>query len=342
MEEPKVLHHGDLWAVFVGVNEYDDPEWGDLPHCEKDAADVTSVFMDSARGGYPASNIRLLVSAAKRRADKPTRHNIMQAIKHLAEVVETVDNDDCVLFGFFGHGGEKDGVAYIFPTDGYKANPEDTAIELRWVQETLQNCKARFKILIFDTCRNDVSGRGAQTMSEAFAHALELLGQSEGWAVLSSCKQGEVSHDYDEKQHGAFTYHLLEGLNGAADADRDGLVTAYEASRYASLHTKRWAFKNGVQQNPEWWSKVSRDIVLVRSGDGKEPPSGSDDDGDRRRDRWSKLRSITLRHRGEVAVSMWVDEAGMVSRHEGKLRIDEFVGKLCMRLPWQYRKGSAS
>ncbi len=84
MEDPKVLHHGDLWAVFVGVNEYDDPAWGDLPYGEKDAADVASVFMDSARGGYPASNIRLLMGSAKRRFDKPTRHNVMQAIKHLA------------------------------------------------------------------------------------------------------------------------------------------------------------------------------------------------------------------------------------------------------------------
>ena len=72
--------------------------------------------------------------------------------------------------------------------------------------------------------------------------------------------------------------------------------------------------------------------MLVQSGNGKMPPLGSDDDGDRCRDRWSKLKSITLRHCGEISVNSWINEPGEVSYREGKLRIDEFVGKLGARL----------
>lgn len=140
-------------------------------------------------------------------------------------------------------------------------------------------------------------------MSQAFAQMLfEQLAKSEGWAVLSACKQDELSHDYDDKKHGVFTYYLLEGLNGPADADGDGLVTVYEASRYATLHTKRWAFKNGVQQNPELKWNVSGDIGLIKSGSGKKPPSGHEDNGGRDWQGRPSLRSITLRRHGDCAI----------------------------------------
>ncbi|RMD63796.1 caspase family protein, partial [Candidatus Parcubacteria bacterium] len=101
MEPSKLIRPGDLWAVFVGVNEYDDPEWSSLPYCDKDAAALASLFMDPMRGGYTASNIRLLRDSAQKRFLKPTRSNILAAIKHLAEVA---DREDTIVFGFFGHG----------------------------------------------------------------------------------------------------------------------------------------------------------------------------------------------------------------------------------------------
>jgi uncharacterized caspase-like protein len=94
------------------------------------------------------------------------------------------------------------------------------------VQETLQHSQAQVKIFVFDACHSGaLRGRsGGGSMSQIFAQWLfEELVKSEGWAVLSSCKQDELSHDYDEKEHGVFTYYFLEGLSGAADANADGV-----------------------------------------------------------------------------------------------------------------------
>jgi Caspase domain len=265
MDTSQLIRHGDLWAVLIGVNEYDDPEWGPLPYCAKDVAGLAALFIDPTRGGYPASNIRVLVNSAKKRSLKPTRGNILAAVNHLASIA---DRQDTILFGFFGHGLDIDGVSYLFPSDGFQAHPHDTAIELKWVQDTLQHSKAQVKLLVFDACHSGaLRGRsGAGRMSQIFAQWLfEELVKSEGWAVLSSCKQDELSHDYDEKEHGVFTYYFLEGLSGAADTNADGLITVYEASQYATLHTKRWAFENGVQQTPELQWNVTGDLVLIKS-----------------------------------------------------------------------------
>jgi uncharacterized caspase-like protein len=247
MERSKVLRPGDLWAVFVGINDYDDPAWGPLPYCENDVIDLAKLLTDPARGGYPASNVRVLTQSSKDRYLKPARANIIAAVSHLVEVAGA---DDSILFGFFGHGWEEDGVSYIIPSDGWKSHLQQTAIELKWILDTLQGSRARFKILIFDACHvGTLRGRsGAGRMSEEFARM--LFTESEGWAVLSACKANEESHDLDEQKHGVFTYYLLEGLKGPADADNDGLITVPEASRYASLRVKRWAFNNGRQQSP--------------------------------------------------------------------------------------------
>jgi hypothetical protein len=98
MDKSQDIRAGDLWAVFAGVAEYDDPEWNPLPYCDNDAADLASLFMDQTRGGYPASNIRLLVDSATKRSLKPTRSNILAALNHLAEIA---DREDTILFGFF-------------------------------------------------------------------------------------------------------------------------------------------------------------------------------------------------------------------------------------------------
>jgi hypothetical protein len=100
-------------------------------------------------------------------------------------------------------------------------------------------------------------------MSEAFARM--LFTESEGWAVLSACKANEHSYDLDEQKHGVFTYYLLEGLKGPADANNDGFITVPEASEYASLHVRQWAHQKGLQQSPTLQYNVHGGIVLLKT-----------------------------------------------------------------------------
>jgi cellulose biosynthesis protein BcsQ len=262
MTESHIIKPGDLWGVFVGINEYADPEWGVLPFCEKDASELAGLFGDPGRGGYESSNIRLLIGSEASAALKPTRNNIIAATRHLINVAAT---DDTVLFGFFGHGLEAAGNSYVLPWDSFSSSLSDTAISLRWIQESLQQSRARVKLLIFDACHSgSLRGRSARPMSRKLASALEELAGNEGWVVFSSCKQDELSHDFPEQQHGVFTHFLLEALNGAADVDRDGVITANDTATYTINNTKRWAFSKGVNQNPEFKCNLTgADVILV-------------------------------------------------------------------------------
>ena len=59
------------------------------------------------------------------------------------------------------------------------------------------------------------------------------------------------THVYERGRHGLFTYHLLRGLQGPADLDRDGTVTAGELCAFARGEVVRMAGEQfGSGQEP--------------------------------------------------------------------------------------------
>jgi uncharacterized caspase-like protein len=68
-----------------------------------------------------------------------------------------------------------------------------------------------------------------------------------------------VSCENDTLKHGIFTYFLLEGLRGKADADQDGVVTVDEAYAYVSKHVPQ---ATGQEQNPVKKGTVEGRLIL--------------------------------------------------------------------------------
>jgi hypothetical protein len=69
----------------------------------------------------------------------------------------------------------------------------------------------------------------------------------------------EVSAEDDRLQHGIFTYYLLKGLKGPADADNDGLVSVDEAYRYVTNQVPR---ATGQEQHPVKKGTVEGSLIL--------------------------------------------------------------------------------
>ena len=63
--------------------------------------------------------------------------------------------------------------------------------------------------------------------------------------LLAAAKPGEESKEPAELKHGAFTYALLEGLDGAADVDGDGVVSVSDLFAYVARSVPR--LTNGRQ-----------------------------------------------------------------------------------------------
>ena len=88
---------------------------------------------------------------------------------------------------------------------------------------------------------------------------LNRISSGKGRVIITASGPNEVSAEDDQLQHGVFTYYLVEGLGGAADYDKDGLVTVDEAYRYVS-HAVPQA--TAQEQHPVKVGAVEGQLVL--------------------------------------------------------------------------------
>ena len=58
-------------------------------------------------------------------------------------------------------------------------------------------------------------------------------------AMIASSRSSEASSAGADLRPGFFTYYLLEGLEGAADLDRDGIVSLQELYEYVERQVLR-------------------------------------------------------------------------------------------------------
>jgi tetratricopeptide (TPR) repeat protein len=96
----------------------------------------------------------------------------------------------------------------------------------------LAQCEATQKMLILD-CGHAGGVKGDQLPSASGAELGAAFGRAEGLITLASCRKEEQSREWEAKRQGLFTYFLTDGLRGAADFDRNGLVDSDELYRYA-------------------------------------------------------------------------------------------------------------
>src|SRR5688500_11705028 len=154
---------------------------------------------------------------------RPARGNIE---RELGVVLNLAEENDLVIIGFSGHGVSLAGKSYLCPSD---AVLEDSAslVSLDSVYDRLNNCSAKFKLMLVDAWRNDphVGGGRSLTATEGtrqLARSLQEIKLPEGVVLMNSCAPGEISWEEQQFGHGVYMHHILEALSGAGDVDGDG------------------------------------------------------------------------------------------------------------------------
>lgn len=208
---------GKRRALIVGVDDYQDRRIPQLRYATVDAM----AFVGWLRSPASAASIDTMVILLNRDA---TRERVLDTYREL--VAQTQENDE-LIFYFAGHGGVREVhnsmEGYLFPHDADSSNIARRGISLDDINKEVSYLPGQSPVLlILDACR---SGNlfGSNQMSRAAAN----LGPNVRRIVSSSGNQDSQEGDRWEG-HGAFTYFLLNGLYGMADADQSGNVTLAE------------------------------------------------------------------------------------------------------------------
>lgn len=206
------------YALVVGSNAAG-PGQAALKYAEDDARRVAATLQEL--GGYEASSIDVIAA--------PTPDEVRQ---HLAKLAAKVVADRAagrqarVLFYYSGHARS---------TALDLGNEELALGELR---QKLFAIPATLTIVVLDACQSGAFSRikGAAPAADFSFNSKQRLDAS-GIAVLASSSGSELSQESEQLRSSYFTHHLLVGLRGAGDTDRDGQVSLDEAYRYAYNQT---------------------------------------------------------------------------------------------------------
>jgi uncharacterized caspase-like protein len=129
-----------------------------------------------------------------------------------------------------GHGTVDNSGAWILTSDSDPQDLAGTALPMAELRTAVEDELSRAGRVIFlaDVCRAATIA-GQKTAS--LGGVVEKLGEAPGEMLgLMAARPKELSNEGPEfgGGHGAFTWSVLRGLGGAADADHDGFVTAGE------------------------------------------------------------------------------------------------------------------
>lgn len=206
------------YAIVVGSNA-GGPGQATLRYAEDDARRVGAFL--SEMGGYPPSAVDVIVA--------PTPDAVRQRVDLLVTKVQAdlaAGKKTRILFYYSGH-------ARATALD--LGNAQLPLAELR---TRLMSVPAHLTVVVLDACQSGAFSRvkGATPAADFSFNSKNQLDAS-GVAVLASSSGSELSQESESLRGSYFTHHLLVGMRGAGDTNRDGQVSIDEAYRYAYHQT---------------------------------------------------------------------------------------------------------
>jgi hypothetical protein len=251
----------ETYALLVACQEYDGKELNSLKFTRNDILAFRGALLES---GVSPENIVLMCDGL-RAGSLPDGPAIRQ---RLGELLARAGRDATVIIALSGHGVQYRGDAkhYFCPRDAKLGEP-DTLIALDELYGQLSGCQARRKLLLVDACRNDPQSRVAKGPGKPRLESVTRPQEEAvpaGIVALFSCSPGQESYEHPGLRHGVFFHTVLQGWDGAADANGDGVITLNELSDYVQRETPRLAARKPLEgeQLPQQKNEVSGVWVL--------------------------------------------------------------------------------
>jgi len=218
----------NLYGLFIGVNRYESEDIRPLAFASADVLAVRDTLAE--RFGLIYENTVVLADGVQD-ALKPTRREILRAMDRFSAA--PMQPSDLFMFVFAGHGFSYAGRTFLAACDSETASEallRETAVSLETVRDFLGQIPAGQQVLILDACRDaPVKGTrslGSEAMSREMTRDIGAVIRASSpsapknhraSAILCSCWEGQVAHEYVQSGHGWFCHNLLEELGQACD-----------------------------------------------------------------------------------------------------------------------------
>ncbi|MCB9283831.1 MAG: caspase family protein [Lewinellaceae bacterium] len=227
--KPSNMVDGTTRAVVIGISNYQFEAIPDLQFAHRDAEAFANYLKSKAGGSLTDNQIELLTN------QEATYAQMYKALEWLLD--ESMAGDKAIIY-FSGHGDTETKTisqrGFLLPYDspprsyGLGAYSVDFLID---IIETLSAHNVQV-VLVSDACR---AGKLAGEEYKGSQLTLARMKEKSGNEIkILSCQENEFSHEGPQwgGGRGVFSFHLVEGLIGMADTNRDLAVTLLEIEDY--------------------------------------------------------------------------------------------------------------
>jgi len=251
----------ERWAVVVGVSRYESPDIPDLEFARSDAEAIRDFLLSSSAGPFQEDHILFL---ADQRATGPAMREALFVF------LQEADWDDLVVIYFAGHGAPdpaRPDNLYLLPHDSELDALASTGFPM-WDMKTAvrRQIAAERVIVIADACHSAGTQEGLTAAEESnpINGGFSQLFTPSRRLSMTAADANEFSlEDVRWGGHGVFTYFLLEGLQGAGDADGNGIVTFSEVFDYVRQNVVQ---ATEGRQNPQKAGLGDVPLAVVEEG----------------------------------------------------------------------------
>ncbi len=227
----------NLYVLAMGVSEY--PGDMKLKYAASDARLLAKTFQTKSKGVFADIEVRVLTDS------DATKKGIQEGLDWLKSKMTA---KDVGIVSFSGHGMRDPlgGKFYLVPVDVSEKNPRGTCFSGDEFKSRLENMPGRL-VAILDACHSGTVAEKNRPPARTDGLVRDLVSEDAGVVVMCASLGREYAIESRLSKAGFFTLGLVEGMNGHADIDQDGIVYIHELDLYASV---RVAQLSGGRQTP--------------------------------------------------------------------------------------------
>ncbi len=243
------------WAVVIGISRYRDHRINQLQFADRDAEAIRDFLTDPRGGAVPRENLLFLTN------EEATFARIRSA---LFDFLTKPGPDDLAIVYFAGHGTndfkKRPDNYYLLGYDTDLDNLASTSVPMWDLQAAFERTLQANVLTLVDACHSGGIGEAIPNMTN---QRWMKAGFGRNRAIITASDVDEVSREGDQWGHGVFTFYVLQGLKGGADANHDHKISVGELFDFVRPHVIQ---ATSGAQTPTAQAGLARGLVLASLG----------------------------------------------------------------------------
>jgi peptidoglycan/xylan/chitin deacetylase (PgdA/CDA1 family)/Tfp pilus assembly protein PilF len=229
VQAPPTDFYANSWAVVIGINDYQ--SWPKLQYAVNDAKSVAEHL--SSKLGFPKDHIITLYDK------EATSEKIAEVLGYQLADPKVVKENDRVFVFYAGHGATRElpngkSLGYIIPVDAEATKFQTRAISMTQLNDFSSMIPAKHIYFVMDSCYSGLAlTRAGVSVGQSINYINQITGRKARQILTAGGADQQVS-DGGPGGHSIFTWTFLQALEGLADTDNNGYVTASELGTYVA------------------------------------------------------------------------------------------------------------